>query len=532
MTAPREPGSALPALAIAAPALLVQLGSAPLQRAEVYFLDAARAMADRGDWLLPTFRGQPFFDKPPLAYWQFAGAFEAFGPELLAARLLSVAWAVVSVVVTWRLGCLLFDGRVASAAALVLATTPGFLAMSRLAMSDMPLTALCLAAVLLGLRAAEAPVPATPRLVACGALLGLAFLTKGPIALLFTLAPMLALAPRLARPRPLLTVASTALLVASPWFAWLALERGPAPLLHFFWRENVARFSGTAYASGRGPFFYLGVYLSLGLPWALLLPLGLRRLAASPPARRLAAAVLVMALPLSLSSGKIEYYLLPLYPWLALLVARGLTAVDWDPTARRLARVACVLLALGTLLIGTLALRLPPPWAPPLPLEALLGLAALASVALLLRAARRGDATAVRVAMAASVALVAPALVAAFLGPTWVVRPQSLLVTRIAAEVARAPATRVVACHDAAHVERALLFEHRIVVAHDCALGAVVRRGPPALLVLHEDDLARLGPQPRIEILERVPYLPPRAFQQALRGETATPLAVSLARVR
>jgi dolichol-phosphate mannosyltransferase len=532
MTAGREPGSALPALALAAPALLVRLGQAPLQRAEIYFLDAARAMAERGDWLLPTFRGEPFFDKPPLAYWQFAGAFAVFGPELLAARLLSVAWALAAILLTWRLGQRLFNGRTAGTAALVLATTPGFLTMSRLAMADMPLTALCLGAVLLGVRAAAAPVPATAPLVACGALLGLAFLTKGPVALLFVLPPLLALSPRLARPRPALTVATTSLLVASPWFGWLALERGVGPLLHFFWRENVARFTGAAYASNRGLFFYLGVYFSLGLPWALLLPLGLRRLADSPAAARIAASVVLMALPLSLSRGKIEYYLLPLYPWLALLVARGLTALIWDEVARRVARIACLLVAVGAVALGTVALRLPPPWAPPAALAALLGLAALASGALLVHAAWRGDPTAVRTAMAGSVGLLAPALIASFLGPIWVVRPQSQLVARIASEVARAPGTRVVACHDAAHVERALLFEHRLVVEHDCALAAVIRHGPPALLVLHDDDLAGLRGEGGLEVLEQVPFLPPRAFQQALRGEAATPLTVTLARVR
>jgi hypothetical protein len=138
----------------------------------------------------------------------------------------------------------------------------------------------------------------------------------------------------------------------------------------------------------------------------------------------------------------------------------------------------------------------------------------------------------VRLAMAGSVGMLAPALIASFLGPTWMLRPQSQLVARIASEVAREPATRVVTCHDAAHVERALLFEHRIVIEHDCALPAVIGRGGPALLVLHDDDLARLGAEPQLEIVERALFLPPRAFQQALRGETATPLAVSLARVR
>jgi 4-amino-4-deoxy-L-arabinose transferase-like glycosyltransferase len=36
--------------------LLPQLGVAPLARAEIYFLDAARNMVETGDWLVPYYR--------------------------------------------------------------------------------------------------------------------------------------------------------------------------------------------------------------------------------------------------------------------------------------------------------------------------------------------------------------------------------------------------------------------------------------------------------------------------------------------
>jgi 4-amino-4-deoxy-L-arabinose transferase-like glycosyltransferase len=40
-------------LAAAALVLLVSLGSAPLERAEIYFVDVARAMVESGDYLVP-----------------------------------------------------------------------------------------------------------------------------------------------------------------------------------------------------------------------------------------------------------------------------------------------------------------------------------------------------------------------------------------------------------------------------------------------------------------------------------------------
>ena len=74
--------------------LLVSLGAAPLERAEIYFVDAARAMVESGDYLVPRYRGEPFFDKPPLTYWLMAASFRVFGFTLTAARLVPVAAAL------------------------------------------------------------------------------------------------------------------------------------------------------------------------------------------------------------------------------------------------------------------------------------------------------------------------------------------------------------------------------------------------------------------------------------------------------
>ena len=44
-------------LALSAAAFLIGLSDAPIERAEIYFLDAARAMVERSDWLVPYYRG-------------------------------------------------------------------------------------------------------------------------------------------------------------------------------------------------------------------------------------------------------------------------------------------------------------------------------------------------------------------------------------------------------------------------------------------------------------------------------------------
>ena len=46
---------------------------------EGLYLQAAREMHDRGDWLTPTVDGRPDFTKPPLLYWLMGASFALFG---------------------------------------------------------------------------------------------------------------------------------------------------------------------------------------------------------------------------------------------------------------------------------------------------------------------------------------------------------------------------------------------------------------------------------------------------------------------
>jgi len=88
-------------LALATAVFLVGLGAAPIERAEIYFLDAARAMVERSDWLVPYYRGEPFYDKPPLTYWLLAASFQAFGPSLFSGRLVAALLALATLGVTF-----------------------------------------------------------------------------------------------------------------------------------------------------------------------------------------------------------------------------------------------------------------------------------------------------------------------------------------------------------------------------------------------------------------------------------------------
>src|SRR5260221_13256356 len=85
-----------------------------------------------------------------------------------------------------------------------------------------------------------------------------------------------------------------------------------------------------------------------------------------------------MLIPLSLANGKIDYYLLPAYPALSLLVGRLFAAAPWGLLERGWSRMALVLAAGGLGLLALCPLPFPPDWLPVPAAQALLRVVALA----------------------------------------------------------------------------------------------------------------------------------------------------------
>ncbi len=501
--------------------LLPHLGMGPLTRAEIYFLDAARGMVESGDWVVPRYEGQPFFDKPILSYWLMAAAMEALGTTAGAARLVPVVSALGLVLATAWLGTLVFERRSALAGALVLATTLAFLSFARVAMSDMLLALLSTLAVALAVLAWRpgAPFWVVPLL---GAVAGLGFATKGPIAVLVPgVAVLLLLAERRRLPG---TPASLALgtlaflVLALGWFALVYQRLGAEPLAYFFLRENLQRFAAETYDIGRPLWFYLPAYLAEGLPWSPLLPLALARLLggrdpeAATSARLLALWPLVVLVPLSLSRGKIDYYLLPLYPAVSLLLGRYLAATPWSGLDRWWARV--VLLAEAGAL-GFLALRPPQVPAEWLPAAFARGwlLAVLAVGALVLLAVAAAPLP--RRVLAALAGIVAAAwfLAVAFFLPAFArSQPNRAMVEDVARERQYRPDLRLAYCSDPTRVRRDVLFEVRLAATAECELWSLAGSRAPYLLLATPAEDASFRVDPRYRHVATYQYLPADAL--------------------
>lgn len=499
--------------------LLAALGQGSLERAEIYFLDGARAMVESGDWLVPRYQGQPFFDKPPLTYWLIAAAFEAFGVSAGSARLVPAFAGLALLLATWALGRRLFDEAVAWRGAVVLATSVGFMSFGRVAMSDMLLALFTTLALWLALQVEGAT--AARALPALGAVLGLGFLTKGPIAILLPGLGIALLAWQRRRELvrlPPRAVALAALLFAVfglGWFAAVYARLGLPPLVHFFVQENLQRFAAETYDSRQSALFYGPAYLTVGAPWSLFFPLvvaGLVRprdvtVPGIAGARFLLLWIGLMLVPLSLSRGKIDYYLLPLLPAVSLLIGRHLAREDWGRLERGW--------AVATLCLGALALALTPValgflpegWLSPPRRVAFVAVAVVGAFALL-AAARHASARRTLTALALVSGATALAVVSLLVPGLLAAQPTSALVERVQAELKRRPAATVVSCRDPARVQRDLLFRARIVVAERCDLWQLASDHEPVVFLLREDEYASLRRMPSLRLAAVHEYVP------------------------
>jgi 4-amino-4-deoxy-L-arabinose transferase-like glycosyltransferase len=498
-------------LALSAVAFVLGLGDAPIERAEIYFLDAARAMVERADWLVPYYRGEPFYDKPPLAYWLLAASFKILGPSLFAGRLVAASLALLTLLATHRAAKRLIGrGDAALFATVILATSYAFMSFARLTMSDMLLTLLTLVAGGIYLRSEVEGKPGL--LLVAGAILGVAFLTKGPIAWIYFGALLLAVSlverrlPRIFNPIGLIGTLIAVGLGLS-WFLLVYLREGIEPLKWFFLRENLQRFAATTYDADQPFWYYFLIYAVEGLPWSLLAgPAALFAFRKDSPRvlRVLLFWALLMLVPLSLSRGKIDYYLLPLLPPLSLVM--GAYLAMGTPSAGTLRTLA--LLSSALLAGATLFPMLPPPFAPPpSTLVFMKGFFVAAALVCLFTAIRPRPA-AVASACALSVFGAAFFLFGAIVPAYRAAQPTEELLDDIARERVYTPDLQIAVCDDTLRLQRDILFTLRIPVVEHCELWQVASSSRKFLIIvtlLQERSLLTSDSVRHIASLKHIP---------------------------
>jgi 4-amino-4-deoxy-L-arabinose transferase-like glycosyltransferase len=271
-----------------------------------------REMARSGDWITPRLWGDAWFEKPPLLYWMEAVGFRLGlgeeGAPRLPAALISTGFLVFFYLWLRRE----FGARAALFSTAILATSAGWIAFSRIGVTDLPMAAAFSAAMLLSLPWLDGGD--RRRLPASAALLGVAVLAKGLVPLVLALPLILAGRKQwrdLLRPAPLVAFFA----VAAPWYIAVTVRHGSRFASEFFLKQHFERFAGDALKHVQPFWFYVPVFVGLLFPWSALAALLFRRkLYEDPRTRFLLWWTAFGFLFFSAAANKLPGYLLPLLP--------------------------------------------------------------------------------------------------------------------------------------------------------------------------------------------------------------------------
>ena len=356
-----EPGAArrLLLLAVVLFAVAVYLGcivSPPSLMDDVDAVQAqiARNMLQSGDWVTARLDGVAYLEKAPLIYWAIAGAYKVFGVYDWAARLPVALSAIGLCWLTALFGMWAFGKRAGFCAGLCMATCVGLFLFTRIQIPDVMLTATIALALWAFLRALDND-ERRPRLWAfiLAVCLGLGLLLKSLIGVLFPVAAALlylTLTSRLFSARTWKRLHPVGgvliiLLIAAPWHILATLRNPPyfaftlrsAPgeyhgfLWFFFINEQLLRFLNMRYPRDYNTvpraWFWL-LHLVWLFPWSVYFPAVLTQ--SFKPADRagrtrlLALCLTLFVLVFFTFSTTQEYYSMPCYPALALLLGSAM----------------------------------------------------------------------------------------------------------------------------------------------------------------------------------------------------------------
>lgn len=323
------------------------------------YAEIPREMLERGEWVVPILNGEPYLDKPPLMYWLVMVSYRIFGIHDWSARLVPAFAVHVCILLTYFLGRRVLGERAAFWGGLLLAVAPGFVSVGRLLVLDGLLAALVWLSILAALAALRDERLRWGWWLLAAVACGLGVLTKGPIAPLLLIPPLVLyrqLGGPLARVGRTgwLAFAGVVLAVNLPWYVAACL-RMPEFAEYFFWKHNVLRFL-SPFDHLRPVWFYVPILLAGLLPATLLAWPLLRFLASGDPetaAKRCPELGLLLlvagwcVLFFSLSGSKLPTYVLPAFPPLALAVGYFLAQSRWASSKLPRAAIACAALVLA-----------------------------------------------------------------------------------------------------------------------------------------------------------------------------------------
>ncbi|WP_375583673.1 ArnT family glycosyltransferase [Cyclobacterium xiamenense] len=304
----------------------------------IYALDEAKnataaiEMWQQDEWILPTFNGEPRYAKPPLHYYAFALAYSWFGINPFAARFFPALLGFGLIWLVYGFTRYHTNKRLGFWVAFVLCCSPHWAIQFHMAVPDPFFLFFLTFSLFCFFTFVKSDKKSRLLLLAAYSSLGLAVLSKGPVAIVLVVGTMgLFLLIRQDNPLrqigTLLNIPGLVLFLSMvlPWYVLVGIQSEGQWISEFFMKHNISRFSAPMEGHGGGPWL-TWAYVFVGmLPFSPLLVFRLRklRLLLEPKNDLLlfsACAAVVVVLFFSVSATKLPNYTVPAYPFLAILM--------------------------------------------------------------------------------------------------------------------------------------------------------------------------------------------------------------------
>ena len=298
------------------------------ESSEARYAEIGREMALSNDFLHPRMLGIGHYHKPPVTYAITALGYKLFGYNEFGARFFLVVALIIQLLLVYKMGKLWFEDRKTGIfAALIYFTFPIALASVLNLTTDAFLNTFILSSIYCFL---YAKLKKNTSFLYLGyVLLGIAFLVKGPVA--FLPVALFMICYKIINKEPVKPSKHTVLdiilllLISASWFIAIVLEK-PNLLDHFIEDQIIKRSVDASQFKRSKPLWYYIVFAPLlCLPWTVpfvyILIAKRNHLKFTPQLKVLGFTCLAILVVFSLFSSKLIFYILPLYPLLALFFA-------------------------------------------------------------------------------------------------------------------------------------------------------------------------------------------------------------------
>lgn len=303
----------------------------------IYILDEAKnstaglEMWQSSDWILPTFNAQPRYDKPPLHYYFFGLAYQLFGVSPFSARFFPALAGWLTTGLVYFAVNRSFGKLAALVSGAVLLASVHWVIQFHLAVPDPFLIFFLTASLLFFVKYWEGNHQKKSYLRWMGLTLGLAVLSKGPVALALTGGTVLLflLFQKEGFWKNLKSVLDPVailvfLTVALPWYFLIAWKTDGVWVQEFFFKHNLGRFSAPMEGHGGGFYMTLLFVLVGMMPGSLVLVASFRSLvkySGVPTLVKMSLLFSCLTIGFFMLSGtKLPNYTAPSYPFLAILI--------------------------------------------------------------------------------------------------------------------------------------------------------------------------------------------------------------------